>query len=103
MNFPHVADRQRLSERRRFIVGSERALNVLEVLREVEDEGALIVDDAIEPGERLNRRETPQCLLDVHRTQLELIKSGLILIRNDKQSVVIGVEFFGGEIVAEAV
>ena len=68
-------------------------VDVIFLVGEIEDEGARFAGrDAVEPGESLNRLHAGQALHHIHRLQQGLIEAGLILLRDEKDPVVVASE-----------
>ena len=75
------------------VPGSERLLDRLGRVAEVEHERAGLVGvRAVQAGQRLDGGETGEGLVDVHRVELRLVEAGLVLLGDDEDLPVVGVE-----------
>ena len=86
---------------RRPVPRLEGGADVFGLVAEVEDEGAVLayaaaVVRAIQPRQGLHGREPSERLIDIHRVELGLIEARLILLRDDQQLPLLGVELGGG-------
>ncbi|MEM1332463.1 MAG: hypothetical protein AAGG08_03305 [Actinomycetota bacterium] len=86
------------------VPGFERLLDLLVGVAEVEDERAgLGRVGPVQPGEGLHGGEPGEGLVDVHGVEPRLIESGLVLLGDDEDLPVVGVELGGRLGVGEAV
>ena len=80
----------------RAVVGLEGGADLLGVVAEVEDERAVLVRvDPVEPGQGLHGVQARQRLVDVHGVELRLVEAGLVLLGDDEDLVLVGVEHVG--------
>jgi hypothetical protein len=71
--------------------------DVLRLVAEVEDEGALLQRvDAVQAGERLHRRQPDQRFVHVHRVEQRLVEAGLEFLGDDQDAVIGTAELLGG-------
>ncbi len=76
--------------------GCERLLDRLGRVAEVEHERAGLVGvRAVQPRQRLHGGEAGEGLVDVHRVELRLVEAGLVLLGDDEDLPVVGVEPLG--------
>src|SRR5665811_495451 len=68
-----------LADLRHLVVGLERAVDLLRVVDEVEDEGVLLArSGAVEARERLHRLHATEPFVDVHGVQQRLVEACLV-------------------------
>jgi hypothetical protein len=77
------------------VVGGEGVEDLLLVVVEVEDEGLLAGEQAVEPREGLHAVHALELLVHVHGAQLGLVEAGLELVGGDHHVEVVGVERLG--------
>jgi hypothetical protein len=79
------------------VVRRECRRDLVGIVDEVEDEGAVLVRvRAVESGQRLYRGETGEGLIDVHRVELRLVEPGLKLLGDNHDLVIVAVEPLSG-------
>lgn len=75
------------------VPGGERLLDRLGGVAEVEHERAGLVGvRAVQAGEGLDGGETGEGLVDVHRVELRLVEAGLVLLGDDEDLPLVGIE-----------
>ncbi len=86
------------------VIGLERGENVVDVVAEVEHEGAVLVGaDPVETRQGLHRSKPRQRLVDIHRVQQRLVETGLELLGHHHDLELVGVEACRGLAIAKAV
>ena len=86
------------------VVGLERLLDDVGVVREVEHHDVVLLRvRAVEPRERLHGLDAGQRLVDVHRVQQRLVVAGLELVGADQEAVRVLLDLVGDLAAREAV
>jgi hypothetical protein len=77
------------------VVRREGIEDVLRIVVEIEDEGLLAGEGAVEPRQGLHAVHALQLLVHVHGAELGLVEAGLEFVGGDHHVVVVGVEGLG--------